>query len=64
MLFRSRRDDIYYATNVELYDYLKAAKMLEFTVDGSYVYNPTALDIYLEVEGEKVLVEKATGLYL
>ncbi|NLZ67634.1 MAG: polysaccharide deacetylase family protein [Spirochaetales bacterium] len=60
----SRRDDIYYATNVELYDYLKAAKMLEFTVDGSYVYNPTALDIYLEVEGEKVLVEKATGLYL
>ena len=39
-------DDIWYATNVEIYDYQKAFGRLEFSVDGHKIYNPTAIDLY------------------
>lgn len=40
-------DDIWYATNGEIYDYVKASEQLEFSADGNYVYNPTNTTIYL-----------------
>jgi len=42
------RDDIWYATNIEVYDYVAAYKQLRFSVDGKKVYNPTAETIYFE----------------
>ena len=43
------RDDIWYATNIEIVDYLKAWDQLKFSADGSFVYNPTALPLWVEV---------------
>ena len=40
------KDDVWYATNVELYDYINAYKRLEFTCDCKRVYNPSAVDVY------------------
>lgn len=42
------REDIWYATNLEIYEYIQAFKQLVFSVDGSMVYNPTARTLYFQ----------------
>lgn len=42
------REDIWYATNGEIYDYVQAFDRLEFSADGELVYNPSAIDVYLD----------------
>lgn len=42
------RDDIWYATNKEVYDYVEAFKQLEFFANGKKVYNPTSKTIYFD----------------
>ncbi|MBQ9036438.1 MAG: polysaccharide deacetylase family protein [Erysipelotrichaceae bacterium] len=37
--------DIWFATNGEILDYIQAYKMLEYSVDGSMIYNPSAIDV-------------------
>lgn len=46
--------DIWYATNIEIHDYMEASKLLQFAADESFVYNPTAMDLWLSVDGEIV----------
>lgn len=48
----SFKKDIWYATNMEIYRYLKSAKELEYSSDGNYVYNPTQTSIWISVDGE------------
>ncbi|MBE7042728.1 MAG: polysaccharide deacetylase [Ruminococcaceae bacterium] len=43
------REDIWYATNMEIYRYVKAYEQLEFNVAQTCVYNPTAIDLWVEV---------------
>lgn len=50
------REDIWYATNIEIVDYLDAAARLRFTAAGDKVYNPNACPVWLEVDGKKVEV--------
>ena len=50
------REDIWYATNGEIYAYTEAYSHLVFSVDASQVYNPTATDLYLCYLGKNVLV--------
>jgi hypothetical protein len=51
------RDDIYYATNMELYEYIKAYDSLVFGVNGNMVYNPTSIDVYLDFWGRKIVAK-------
>ena len=52
------REEIWYATNGEIYDYAKAFERLEFSVDGKYVYNPSAMDVFfMTLDGKKVCVK-------
>ena len=44
------KDDIWYATNIEIYDYVTAFRSLVFSADGTRVYNPTLIDLYYETE--------------
>ena len=41
------REDIWYATNIEIYDYVKAYEQLIVSADRSRIYNPTATDIWV-----------------
>lgn len=43
-------DDIWYATNIEIVDYMEAAERLEFSVNGDFVYNPSAMPVWIEVD--------------
>lgn len=50
-------EGVWYATNMEIYDYIQAYKKLEFSVDGVTIHNPTAIDIYFECERKNYLVK-------
>ncbi|MBR4014461.1 MAG: polysaccharide deacetylase family protein [Clostridia bacterium] len=39
------RDDIWYATNIEIYDYVQAYRRLVWTADMRRVYNPSAIPV-------------------
>jgi len=41
------REDIWYATNSEIYDYVHAYRQLVFSADGRKVYNPTNTELYI-----------------
>lgn len=48
----SGNDEIWYATNVEIYDYVQAYKSLRYGADGRRIYNPTLYTIWLDVDGQ------------
>ncbi|MCM1261079.1 MAG: polysaccharide deacetylase family protein [Butyrivibrio sp.] len=48
--FMGGREDIWYATNIEIIDYMDAAKRLQFTADNRKVYNPSAVSVWLQVD--------------
>ena len=52
----SAQDDIWFATNLEIYDYITALRGVSLTVDRKTAYNPSATDLWLEVNGEPVLL--------
>lgn len=45
--YMGNRDDVWYATNKEIYDYVKAYESLVYPVSRKFVYNPTQIDVYL-----------------
>ena len=50
------RSEIWYATSIEIYDYLTACSRLQVSIDGKTVHNPTATTIYLETAQGNVRV--------
>lgn len=50
------REDIWYATNIEIVDYMNAASRLKFTIDGDLVYNPSAQSVFISVDGTLIQV--------
>ncbi len=56
--------DVWYATNIEIYDYINALRSLQFTVDRDLVYNPTALDVWIEADGDAVKIPAGESVSL
>lgn len=50
------RDDIWYATNIEIVDYMNAVRALRFSADSSMVLNPSAADVWVTAENKPVMV--------
>ena len=50
-------DDIWFATNIEIYDYVKAYDSLIFSADGAMVHNPTAVKVWFDVDGRLYCIE-------
>lgn len=44
--FVSNKEDIWYATNIEIYDYVKAYESLVVSADSKRVYNPTSTEVW------------------
>ncbi|MFR6641755.1 MAG: polysaccharide deacetylase [Christensenellales bacterium] len=47
---------MWYATNGEIFDYVEAFERLEWSVDRSTIFNPSATDVFLHLDGRDVLV--------
>ncbi len=45
----SNHNDVWYATNIEIYDYIHAYHSLHWSADGKRVFNPTLYDIWFDV---------------
>ena len=52
------REDIWYATNIEIIDYMDAAKALKFSGNNELVYNPSAISVWLNVDDKKMVEVK------
>jgi peptidoglycan/xylan/chitin deacetylase (PgdA/CDA1 family) len=46
----SSKDDTWYATNIEIYDYVTAYNSLIYSADGSKIYNPNLKQIWFNVD--------------
>ena len=44
------KEDVWYATNMEIWEYTNAFRALVFSADGTRVYNPTLRELYFETE--------------
>lgn len=53
----SQCKDIWFATNVEIYEYVKAYESLIFSLDGERVKNPSAIPVWLEIRGKTYKIE-------
>ena len=51
----ANNDKIWYATNIEIYDYLSAVRQLRVSADESILYNPTCLDVWVEGDQGKII---------
>ena len=52
----SGNDKIWYATNIEIYNYMTAQKQLQISVDERTFYNPTAIDVWVERNKKDILL--------
>ena len=48
----SGNENIWYATNMEIYNYINATRSLEFYADGKKVYNPSLIEIWMDIDGK------------
>lgn len=57
------RDDIWYATNIEIYDYIKAYESLQVSVDETIIHNPTTTDVWFWKNGKTYCVKSGETLH-
>lgn len=50
-------EDIWYATNIEICDYVQAYKSLRYSADGNLVYNPTVQTVWLDADAKIFAVQ-------
>jgi hypothetical protein len=51
----SGNDKIWYATNIEIYNYIKAVNMLQISADETVFYNPSAQDVWVEKDKKDII---------
>ncbi len=58
----ANREDTWYATNIEIYEYVEAYRSLVFSADGTICYNPTLYKIWFVVDGKHFCIEPGETL--
>ena len=53
----ANKEDTWYATNIEIYDYVNAYNSLVFSANETLVYNPSLLTIWFNVDGKLYSIE-------
>ncbi len=43
------RDEIWYATNIEIHDYVTAVRSIRVSADEKMIYNPTSIDVWVDM---------------
>ena len=56
--------DVWYATNMEIYDYVTAYHSLVWSADNTMLHNPTLRKIWLEIDGQLITIESGETLRL
>ena len=53
----SGKEDTWYATNIEIYDYVAAYNSLIYSADGTKIYNPTLTQVWLDIDSKQYTVK-------
>lgn len=53
----SGQKEVWYATNIEIYDYWQALKALRISADGRMLHNPSAAPVWVSANGETVEIK-------
>ena len=56
----SNCEEVWCATNIEIYDYIKAFNSLHFSADGKTVQNNTAFDLWFYTDGQVKIAKKCS----
>lgn len=57
------KDDIWYATNIEVYDYVKAYESLQASMDEKIIHNPSATDVWVGISNEIIKIPAGETVY-
>ncbi|MFB3168627.1 polysaccharide deacetylase family protein [Neobacillus sp. 179-C4.2 HS] len=60
----SNKSEIWYATNIEIVDYFKAFQNLKFSADSHFVYNPSAISVWLSADNNIIEVKAGKQMNL
>ncbi len=58
----SGKEDTWYATNIEIYEYVNAYNSLVFSADSSKIYNPTLKQIWMDIDGKLYTIKPGETL--
>lgn len=64
MKYVANRDDVWYATNMEIFEYEQAFKSLIFDINLKRCINPTAFDIWFNYNNKDYFIKKGETLRL
>lgn len=57
-------EHIWYATNIEIYDYVKAYERLQTSFNKNIIHNPSSTDVWIEIKGAVYCVKSGETLRL
>ena len=57
-------EHIWYATNIEIYDYVTAYNRLETSYDKKTIHNPSVIDLWIEINKETFCIKGGETLFL
>ena len=60
----SNKDDIWYATNIEIYEYTQAYNSLITSADGCRIYNPSLLEVFLKIDNKSYSIKSGETLVI
>lgn len=60
----ANNEEVWYATNIEIKDYITALRNLIFSADRKIIFNPSCLPVWISVDKEAVCIEAGQTLYL
>lgn len=55
----SFKPDVWYASNIEVFDYVQAYRNLVYSATGDYIFNPGRMDVWLLVDDKPVCIPSA-----
>ena len=58
----SNNKEIWYATNIEIYDYVKAYESLVMSADRTIIHNPTSITVWFNIDGNTYSVDPGETL--
>lgn len=57
-----QHSDIWYATNIEIYNYVNAYNSLIYSANSKIIYNPTLYKIWFDIDGKLYVIESGETL--
>ncbi len=60
----SGHEHVWYATNIEVYDYIMAQRSLHISADNKIIYNPSAISVWVVADGEPLEIKSGETVTL